>query len=82
MDVIRKLAWAYALLFFGVVALGYLPGLTNNQGELLGLFKLAAIPRYEAFTQIVPALTREGVRFVEIAGNDEIMATRFVSFIG
>jgi len=33
------------------------------------------LPRYEAFTETVPALTRQGVRFREIAGNDEIFLT-------
>ncbi len=36
---------------------------------------IAAIPRYEAFTQTVPRLAQQGVRFVEIAGNDEILIT-------
>lgn len=36
---------------------------------------IVALPRYEPFTQIVPGLAREGVRFVEIAGNDEILIT-------
>jgi hypothetical protein len=40
MTTIRKWAWGYALLFFGVVALGYIPGLTNDQGQLLGLFRI------------------------------------------
>lgn len=33
------------------------------------------VPRYEAFTQMAPRLVEQGVRFVEIAGNDEIMLT-------
>jgi hypothetical protein len=36
---------------------------------------LLKLPRYEAFTQILPRLARQGVRFVEIAGNDEILVT-------
>jgi len=36
---------------------------------------IIALPRYEAFTQIMPRLARSGVRFVEIAGNDEILIT-------
>ena len=36
---------------------------------------LAGIPRYEAFTQIVPRLTAQGVQFIDIAGNDEILIT-------
>ena len=36
---------------------------------------IVAMPRYEAFTKIVPRLARQGVQFVEIAGNDEILIT-------
>jgi hypothetical protein len=36
---------------------------------------IVALPRYEPFTQLVPALAAEGVQFVEIAGNDAIMLT-------
>jgi hypothetical protein len=36
---------------------------------------IVVLPRYEAFTQVVPQLARQGVRFVEIAGNDEILVT-------
>jgi hypothetical protein len=36
---------------------------------------IVAIPRYEAFTQIIPRLAQQGVRFVEIAGNDVILIT-------
>jgi hypothetical protein len=35
---------------------------------------LVSLPRYEAFTQLVPRLA-EGVEFVQIAGNDEILVT-------
>ncbi len=38
--IIQKLAWGYAALFLFVVALGYIPGLTNDQGQLLGLFRI------------------------------------------
>ncbi|HEY4496848.1 MAG TPA: hypothetical protein VI432_01735 [Candidatus Paceibacterota bacterium] len=31
------------------------------------------LTRYEEFTQTVPTLTRQGVQFVEIAGNDKIL---------
>ena len=34
----RRWAWLYAALFLFVVVLGYIPGLTNDKGELLGLF--------------------------------------------
>ena len=40
MNIIRKLAWAYSGLFLFVVALGYIPGFTNADGQLLGLFKI------------------------------------------
>ena len=43
MNIIRILAAAYAALFLFVVALGYLPGLTNTEGQLLGLFKIDLI---------------------------------------
>ena len=33
------------------------------------------LPRYEAFTRTVLALTAQGVRFVDIAGNDDILIT-------
>ncbi len=36
----QKLAWVYAGLFLAVVALGYIPGLTNEHGQLLGLFHI------------------------------------------
>lgn len=37
---VRTLAWAYALLFVGVTALGYIPAFLDDQGNLFGLFKL------------------------------------------
>ena len=36
----QNLAWVYAVLFLTVVALGYIPGLTNSAGQLLGLFRI------------------------------------------
>jgi hypothetical protein len=36
---------------------------------------LIVLPRYEAFTAIVTKLAGEGVRFLDIAGNDEILLT-------
>jgi hypothetical protein len=36
---------------------------------------IVSIPRYEEFTQIVPRLARQGVRFVEIAGNHDMLIT-------
>jgi len=36
---------------------------------------IVVMPRYEAFTQIVPRLTQQGVQFIEIAGNDDILIT-------
>ena len=38
---------------------------------------IVRIPRYEAFTRQVPVLIAHGARFVEIAGNSEIMLTVF-----
>jgi hypothetical protein len=43
MNIVRILAWVYAALFLFVVALGYIPGLTNAEGQLLGLFKIDPI---------------------------------------
>ena len=40
MKTVRAFAWAYALLFVGVTALGYIPGFLDDQGNLFGLFKL------------------------------------------
>jgi len=37
--------------------------------------RLLSIPRYEPFTAAVTVLARAGVRFLEIAGNDEILVT-------
>ncbi|MEZ4709499.1 MAG: hypothetical protein R3A44_19980 [Caldilineaceae bacterium] len=36
---------------------------------------LISVPRYEAFTQLVPRLAAQGVQFIEIAGNDQILVT-------
>jgi hypothetical protein len=43
MQLVQKLAWVYAALFLFVVALGYLPGLTNAAGQLLGLFRIELV---------------------------------------
>lgn len=40
MDLVRAFAWGYALLFVGVVAVGYVPPFHDMQGNLFGLFKL------------------------------------------
>jgi hypothetical protein len=40
MHPMQTFAWAYAALFLFVVALGYLPGLTDESGQLLGLFRI------------------------------------------
>jgi len=40
MSTIRKLAAAYSVLFFLVVAVGYIPGLKDAQGRLCGLFMI------------------------------------------
>jgi len=36
-------------------------------------YSIVALPRYEAFTLMVPRLIDSGTRFVEIAGNDDIL---------
>jgi hypothetical protein len=41
--------------------------------------QLIRMTRFEAFTQLVPGLADNGLRFIEIAGNDEILATVFAS---
>ena len=40
LHLMQKLAWIYAALFLIVVAVGYIPGLTDAQGQLLGLFSI------------------------------------------
>ena len=37
---VRAMGWAYALLFIGVTALGYIPAFLDADGNLFGLFKL------------------------------------------
>ena len=37
---LQKLAWVYAALFVGIVAINYVPFLKDSQGRLCGLFKL------------------------------------------
>ncbi len=39
----QALAWVYAAMFLSVVVVGYLPGLTNSQGQLLGLFRIELV---------------------------------------
>ena len=39
-NTVRLMGWAYALLFVGVTALGYVPPFHDQQGYLFGLFKL------------------------------------------
>ena len=39
--------------------------------------QLVRMTRFERFTQLVPGLTDKGFRFIEIAGNDEILVTVF-----
>ena len=41
--------------------------------------QLIYISRFETFTRIVPGLTAQGLRFVEIAGNDELLVTLFAA---
>ena len=38
---------------------------------------LITIPHYQPFTDLVPALTKAGVHFVEFAGNGQIMLSAF-----
>ena len=40
-----------------------------------GAAAIVTLPRYEAFTSQVMAMLQQGVRFVDIAGNDEILLT-------
>ncbi len=40
MSLIQKWAWVYAILFFLVVAVGYVPAFNDENGYLLGLFSL------------------------------------------
>lgn len=40
MSLIQKLAITYALLFFAVVAIGYIPAFNDANGNLFGLFSL------------------------------------------
>lgn len=40
MDLIRKLAWAYFVLFMGVVAIDFVPQFKDAEGQLFGLFAL------------------------------------------
>jgi hypothetical protein len=43
LHVMQKWAWVYALLFFLVVAVGYVPGFTNAEGALFGLFSIQLV---------------------------------------
>ena len=40
---IQKLAWLYAIVFFVVVLLGHIPGLTDEQGKLFGFYGVTLI---------------------------------------
>ncbi len=40
MTAVRKWGFAYAALFVAVVAVGYVPGFEDDEGNLFGLFKL------------------------------------------
>lgn len=40
MNLIRKLGWVYAIMFFIIASLAYIPGLTDESGLLFGLFSL------------------------------------------
>ncbi len=50
-------------------------GRIKKIGEAARGSYILRIPRGEAFGEIVPALARQGARFREIAGNDEILLT-------
>src|SRR3954451_21228857 len=43
MHLMQKWAWVYAGLFYFVVLIGYLPGFTDAQGNLLGLFSIQLV---------------------------------------
>lgn len=43
MHPVQLFAWLYAALFGAVVLVGYLPGFTNDQGQLLGLFRIELV---------------------------------------
>ena len=36
---------------------------------------IIAVPHYQGFTDVVPILARQGIQFVDFAGNDEILLT-------
>jgi hypothetical protein len=36
-------------------------------------YSVIVLPRYEAFSKLVPHLAEQGIKFVDIAGNDEIL---------
>ena len=36
----QKLGWLYAAMFVFIALIGYIPGLTNADGQLFGLFRL------------------------------------------
>ena len=40
MDRVRMFGWAYFALFIAVVAIGYVPGFHDSDGNLFGLFRL------------------------------------------
>jgi len=39
----QKWAWVYAVLFYSVVAIGYVPAFNDAQGNLFGLFSLQLV---------------------------------------
>src|SRR5207249_8211658 len=53
-----------------------LRGRPDPEGQELGPRSyIVALPRYAAFTSVVTALAKQGVRFHDLAGNDEILLT-------
>lgn len=50
-------------------------GVVKKVADTSAGISIVQLPRYEAFTGRVLSLLRQGVRFVDIAGNDEILIT-------
>jgi hypothetical protein len=42
-SLVQWLAWSYAFLFFTVVVIGHIPGLTDERGYLLGFYSVTAV---------------------------------------
>lgn len=59
----------------GVPGAGFSDARVHTVLRLGETSQIVQLPRYEAFTQVALALHAQGVRFVNIAGNDEILLT-------